>query len=152
MAAVPSRSLDDFCPSRRTVVRALLALGGAVLVPGVVTACSSGGDDAPGDQPPGAAGGSVDVSAVAVGTAVVVDVEGERFVLAQPTEGEYVAFSARCTHQGTPVEAGDGLVLTCPNHGSVFDAGDEGAVLNGPATSPLVAATVTLEGDQLVLG
>ncbi len=152
MATVPSRSLDDLCPSRRTVVRTLLALGGAVLVPGVVTACSSGGGDASGDQPPVAAGGSLKVSEVAVGTAVVVDVNGERVVVAQPSEGDFVAFSAACTHQGTPVEAGDGLVLTCPNHGSVFDAAAGGAVLKGPATRPLLPITVSQQGDQLVVG
>lgn len=151
MAAVPNRSLDDLCPSRRTVVRTLLAIGGAVLVPGVVTACSSGGDDASTDQAAGA-GGSVSASEVSVGTAVVVDVNGDRVVVAQPTEGDFVAFSARCTHQGTAVEAGDGLVLTCPNHGSVFDAADGGAVLKGPATSALQPVAVSQQGDQLVLG
>ena len=151
MAAVPNRSLDDLCPSRRAVVRTLLAIGGAVLVPGVVTACSSGDDDASTDQAAGP-GRSVSAADVAVGTAVVVDVDGERVVVAQPAEGDFVAFSARCTHQGTPVEAGDGLVLTCPNHGSAFDAGDGGAVLKGPATSPLQPVAVTQQGDQLVLG
>jgi Rieske Fe-S protein len=60
-----------------------------------------------------------------------------------------VAFSATCTHQGTTVGAGEGLTLTCPNHGSQFDASD-GSVVNGPATSALPAVQVVLEGDQLV--
>ena len=150
----PVRSLDDICPSRREVFRGLLALGGVALVPGVITACSSGDGGSGSEDTGGEGGGTGSISAadVAVGSAVVVEVGGESVVVAQPTEGEYVAFSATCTHQGTTVEAGDGLELTCPNHGSRFDAGDGGAVLNGPATSPLRSVDVALEGDQLVIG
>lgn len=149
-----AHSLDDVCPSRRAVFRGLFALGGVALVPGVITACSSDGggggtDDALGD---GGGGGSISASDVAVGNAVVVDVGGESVVVAQPTEGEFVAFSATCTHQGTTVGVSDGLELTCPNHGSRFDAGDGAAVINGPATSPLRSVPVALEGDQLVIG
>ena len=88
---------------------------------------------------------------VAVGTAVVVAVGEANYVVAQPAEGEFVAFDATCTHQGTTVEARDGLTLTCPNHGSQFDAAADGAVVTGPATAPLNAVDVTVDGDQLVL-
>lgn len=142
----------ELCPSRRTVLR---ALGGAVLLPGVLVACSSGSSDDEGPAGPttgeASAGASVPASEVPVGQARIVDAGGERVVMAQPTEGEFVAYSSACTHQGTPVNADEGLTLTCPNHGSVFDATD-GGVLNGPATSALESLTVTLEGDQLVLG
>ena len=154
----PTRDLDDWCPSRRTVMRSLVAIGGVALVPGFLTACSSGddgssgtGSQAEGGSSAGSGGGvTVPAADVAVGTAVVVAAGEEHYVVAQPTEGEFVAFDARCTHQGTTVEAGDGLTLTCPNHGSQFDAAD-GAVLQDPATQPLASVTVTLEGDQLVL-
>ncbi len=144
----PARSIEDLCPSRRTVFRGLLALGGVALVPGVLTACSSaeGGGDA------GGAGSSIPAADVAVGHAVVVQAGGKSVVVAQPTEGEFVAWSANCTHQGTVVDAGDDLVLTCPNHGSRFDAGDDASVINGPATSPLPKVDVALDGDQLVIG
>ncbi len=151
----PARTLDDICPSRRTVFQGLLALGGVALVPGVITACSSGGgdsDDAAGDEEGGGITGEISAADVAVGTAVVVELGDDKVVVAQPTEGEYVAFSAVCTHEGTDVEVSDGLELTCPNHGSQYDAGDGAAVLKGPATNPLRALDVALEGDQLVIG
>lgn len=148
----PARSLDDICPSRRTVFQGLLALGGVALVPGVLTACSSGdGASGSGETTSESGGGSIPAADVAVGTAVVVELGGQRVVVAQPNEGEYVAFSARCTHEGTDVEARDGLELTCPNHGSKYDAADGAAVLQGPATSPLRALDVTLDGEQLVI-
>lgn len=148
------RETEDLCPSRRAVLRSLAAMGSVVLVPGVLVACSSGGAEVAtnGDGASagnGAGGASVPASEVPVGQARVVDAGGERVVVAQPAEGEFVAFSSICTHQGTQVEAGDGLTLTCPNHGSQFDAAD-GAVLRGPATRPLPSVEVTLEGDQLV--
>ena len=150
----PTRSLDDICASRRELLRGLVALGGVALAPGIITACSSGdrGSDDQTQGEGGSGGGSINAADVAVGSAVVVEVGGESVVVAQPAEGEYVAFSATCTHQGTTVEAGGGLELTCPNHGSRFDAADGAAVLNGPATSPLRSVDVALEGDQLVIG
>jgi Rieske Fe-S protein len=149
----PARTLDDICPSRRAVFQGLLALGGVALVPGVLTACSSGdgGGSGSDDSAGEGGGGSIPAADVAVGTAVVVELGGEKVVVAQPTEGEYAAFSAKCTHEGTDVEAGDGLQLTCPNHGSQYDAADGAAVLKGPATSPLRALDVKLDGDQLVI-
>ncbi len=153
----PARDLDDWCPSRRSVMRGLMSIGGVVLVPGLLTACSSGeesaGTDTSTGEGSGAASGSTIAAAdVAVGTAVVVKVGDANYVVAQPNEGEFVAFDAACTHQGTTVEAGDGLTLVCPNHGSEFDAAADAGVLKGPATQPLAAVDVTVDGDQLVLG
>jgi Rieske Fe-S protein len=87
---------------------------------------------------------------VPVGEAVVVDALGTRLVVAQPTAGEVVAFSASCTHAGTPVEARGGLELVCPNHGSRFDAAD-GSATQGPATDPLPPLQARIDGDQVVL-
>ncbi len=155
-SAGPARDLDDWCPSRRSVMRGLMTIGGVVLVPGLLTACTSGDDagsaDTGGSADAAGAGGTIPAADVAVGTAVVVKVGAESVVVAQPAEGEFVAFNASCTHQGTTVEAGDGLTLTCPNHGSRFDAAADAAVLTGPATQPLAAVDVTLDGEQLVLG
>lgn len=158
----PRGTLDDWCPSRRTVMRTLATLGGVTLVPGLLVACSSddggsgttggGSDTGDGGSAGGSSGSTIAASDVAVGTAVVVQVDGASYVVAQPAEGEFVAYDARCTHQGTTVEAGEGTTLVCPNHGSEFDAADGGAVLQGPATSALAAVDVTLEGDQLVIG
>ena len=124
-SAAPRGTLDDWCPSRRTVMRTLASLGGLTLVPGLLVACS--GDDGSGATSDGGSSGSDSSSSsssssssegsggstiaaadVAVGTAVVVQVDGAAYVVAQPAEGEFVAFDARCTHQGTTVGAGEG--------------------------------------------
>jgi len=52
------------------------------------------------------------------------------------TEERIVALADRCTHRGGPLNEGevtDGCI-TCPWHGSVFDA--DGLVRSGPATRP----------------
>ena len=150
---------EDVC-SRRALLRGLAAIGVTTIGAGVLTACSSddasGGAASPGDA--GSDGGSggagsaaagVPASEVPVGEARVVDLAGQRLVVAQPEAGRFVAFSARCTHQGVEVEPAGGLKLRCPGHGSRFDAAT-GEVLNGPATSPLADVKVALRGDTLV--
>jgi nitrite reductase/ring-hydroxylating ferredoxin subunit len=51
------------------------------------------------------------------------------------SNGVVTAHSSICTHQGCTVGE-SGKQLACPCHGSVFD-GKSGAVVNGPAGSPL---------------
>lgn len=82
------------------------------------------------------------VSEVPVGSAVIV---GD-FILAQPTAGEYKAYSAACTHQRAKITKVDGSHVICPAHGSVFDITD-GSVVSGLARDPLKAATVEVTGD-----
>ena len=65
----------------------------------------------------------------------------------QPTSGHYVAFSAICTHAGCTVnfdQSSDEFV--CPCHGSVYNA-VTGAVISGPAPSPLPSIPVALGPD-----
>ena len=69
-------------------------------------------------------------------------------IIAQPEAGTVVGFSAICTHMGCTV-APDGAQLTCPCHGSVFDAAT-GANVSGPASRPLDAFSVKVDGDQVV--
>jgi len=123
----------------------LRGLAGVVVLPGILAACTT---DRSGQV---TVSGAVPASEVPVGAARVVDVSGARVVLAQPTAGEFVAFSASCTHAGTPVVAKDGMLLVCPNHGSEFDASD-GSVQRGPAKQPLATVPVQQDGDDLVLG
>ncbi len=150
------------CPSRRGVVRSLAGVGVTTVAAGVLVACGgTTGSTAAGGTDGLEAGGSatggttaeaaVPLADVPVGEAVVVDALGTRFVLARPSAGEVVAFSATCTHAGTQVEATGSLEVLCPNHGSRFDAGDGAAVSNGPAESPLPPAQARVEGDQVVL-
>ena len=58
-------------------------------------------------------------------------------------EGQFFCFDARCTHAGAPLVEGslDGVVLTCPWHGSQFRVTD-GTVLRGPAGRALKSYVV----------
>jgi cytochrome b6-f complex iron-sulfur subunit len=76
--------------------------------------------------------------------------DGKPILLAQPTAGNVVAFTAICTHQGCTVGPA-GAELHCPCHGSVYDA-FTGAVKKGPAPSPLAAVPVHVAGGEVVAG
>lgn len=120
----------DFRPTRRIVFHGLGALGVAAVLAGC------GGD---GGSSGGGSGGAAPEAGAVLATASEVPVGGgmvvDNVVITQPTEGEFKAFSAICTHQGTTVEASaDGIV--CPNHGSTFSV-EDGAATQGPATVPL---------------
>lgn len=76
------------------------------------------------------------ISKVPAGSAVTFEEAGSPAVLVHLQNGKFAAYSAVCTHQGCTVAYQNGQLL-CPCHGSVFDPSRGGAVLNGPATSPL---------------
>ena len=70
-------------------------------------------------------------------------------MITQPTAGEFKAFSSICTHQNCPVaDVTDTINCTC--HGSKFSIAD-GSVVNPPATNPLGARNVTVDGDNLTV-
>lgn len=64
-------------------------------------------------------------------------------VLTRDAGGAVHAFSATCTHQGCTVDGVSNGVISCPCHGSRFDA-RTGAVVAGPAPRPLPAVSVTV--------
>ena len=74
--------------------------------------------------------------------------DGRQAIVARPDDSAVVAFDAACTHKGCPVKP-EGAELTCPCHGSVFDA-LSGSVKKGPADRPLASIPVRVEGDQIV--
>ncbi len=92
-----------------------------------------------------------DIAAVAdvpVGGSISASINGEDALIAQPTAGQVVAFSAICTHQGCVVApAGD--EFHCPCHGSKFEAAT-GDVIQGPAREPLPPIPVAVSGDRIV--
>ncbi len=139
------------CTQRRMV---LAALPGVILLPGVLAACGMKEPAPPSSTVQATTTvprAQVPVSDVAVGTAKEVRAGGEVVIVAQPTEGEFVAFSARCTHQGGIVQVVRGMSLRCPLHGAEFDAAT-GENTGPPAPRPLDVVPVVEQGGQLVLG
>lgn len=151
--------------SRRNLICGLAA---CAAVP-IVAAC--GGSDAVGGSggavdgavTPGAgattpAAGATTAAAAPAGAIAKADIPvggGKIFadrslVVTQPTAGDFKAFSANCTHQGTLLNQIDGTAMICPNHGSRFSIVD-GSVEQGPASSPLPEKTVDVQGDSLVV-
>lgn len=132
-------------PTRRTVLACASACAAATLA-----GC---GDDAtpPGAAPPTGEPGTplVPLSEVPIGGAVSVEGPNGPLLVAQPSQGEPVAFSAICTHQGCTVVP-DGEQLRCPCHGSVYEVAT-GENVSGPAPRPLDEVPVQVSGGQVVL-
>jgi Rieske Fe-S protein len=74
----------------------------------------------------------------------------KKVVVTQPTAGTFAAFSTVCTHQGCPVSQIKGGTINCLCHGSKFAIAD-GSVTDGPASKPLAAKKITVDGDSLTL-
>src|ERR687890_183689 len=88
-------------------------------------------------------------SEVAPGRAYKFKDSGNPAFLVHLDNGDFVAYSAICTHQGCTVAYKNGN-LACPCHGSVFDPADGAAVIAGPAPSPLPEIPVKVEGGEVV--
>jgi Rieske Fe-S protein len=135
---------------RRTVLAGLCGAGCAAALGG----CATYGAGTPAAAPaPAAAGapdpGLVPVSSVPVGGGVVL--ADRQIVVTQPVAGTFKAFSSTCTHQGCQVTEVAGGTINCPCHGSTFAVAD-GSVVNGPATRPLAARAVAVDGDVIRSG
>ena len=151
-------NIGDFPVSRQKV----LLGAGLGLVTAVLAACSTYGKkpEATGEStaataaapPPTSGAAAPAANAVAktadvpVGSGVIV---GE-VVVTQPSAGVFKGFSAKCTHAGCTVNKVADGTIDCPCHGSKFNL--DGSVANGPATKPLQAQAVTVQGDSIVLG
>ncbi len=81
----------------------------------------------------------------------VVDVAGTKVALTR-IDGRVHAFDDTCTHAGCSLAHGEieGTVVTCPCHGSQFDA-TTGAVVRGPAQRPVRSHAVRTEGDGVLV-
>ncbi|MCX4516973.1 Rieske (2Fe-2S) protein [Streptomyces anulatus] len=136
---------------RRTVVAAVGAAGAAA----ALTACGGGSDGSGGsdtvEQPgSGGKGGEVIAATADIPEGGGVVFAAQKVVVTQPQPGEFKAFSSLCTHQGCAVKDVSGGTITCPCHNSTFDAAT-GSPTGGPATQPLPAREITVEGDSIRL-
>ncbi|WP_327360429.1 Rieske (2Fe-2S) protein [Streptomyces sp. NBC_01296] len=143
--------------------RTVLAAGAATLAGTVLSGCGNDGgydaaaDNAPaapsagGDSGSGGAGGGqalAQTSEIPVGGGKVF--KDQKVVVTQPMAGQFKAFSATCTHQGCSVATVKDGNIVCPCHQSLFKIAD-GTVAGGPATRPLAAAKISVEGDKITL-
>ena len=131
--------------SRRAVVGGVVGLG--VGVP-LVAACGSDDDSGSGGTSTTASGPIGKTSEVPVGGGKIY--ASDKVVVTQPTQGDFKAFSAICTHQGCVVADIKGKDIDCTCHGSKFSITD-GSVVNGPATKPLESLKVTVSGDEITV-
>ncbi|MFE4334661.1 Rieske (2Fe-2S) protein [Streptomyces sp. NPDC056831] len=139
-------------PGRRTVVAAV----GAVSVAAVLTACGNQKESRGSDAVEPVSSDESDSGGPALAkTADIPEGGGKIFadqgiVVTQPKAGEFKAFSSKCTHQGCSVSSVSDGTINCPCHGSKFDVAT-GSVAEGPATQPLPARPIAVEGDSITL-
>jgi Rieske Fe-S protein len=107
---------------------------------------STSGGDSGGEAPAGGALATTDEIPVGGGTVF----QKEKIVVTQPTEGDFKAFTAVCTHQGCTVGSVNGDTIQCNCHGSQYNAID-GKVKKGPAPKALAPKKVTVEGNEIVV-
>jgi Rieske Fe-S protein len=164
------REIQDsqLAPSRR----ALLA-GAGVTCAAVLAGCGTSDANNGGSTPaaggaansaagsaPATGGSAATASAAAAGalaaTSQVPDgsgkiIDGVNIVITQPQSGLFRAFSAICTHQGCIVSSVSNGTINCPCHGSKYSIKD-GSVVRGPATMPLAAIAIKVEGTSIFQG
>jgi Rieske Fe-S protein len=139
--------------TRRAVLGGVAAVGAGAFL----AACGSdeptdstgGGEETSGgsgDKPAGGALATTDEVPVGGGTVF----QKQKIVVTQPTEGDFKAFTAVCTHQGCTVARVKGDTIECDCHGSRYNAAD-GTVKKGPAPKALAPKKITVEGDELIV-
>jgi Rieske Fe-S protein len=166
---------------QRATRRGVLLGVGIAGIGGVLAGCSTAAvpydadeaGTAPGQQAPAASGTPAMASApatasqpaaqgsgAAMGTLLgqVTDIPvgggkvfaAQKVVVTQPAKGEFKAFSAVCTHVGCVCNQVANGTINCPCHGSEFKI-TNGAVVTGPAPSPLPARTIAVSDDKIYL-
>ena len=143
-----------------TTRRAVLAGAAGIAAVSVMAACGDdGGTDSSAGSGSNNAGGNggktggnsslPKTTDVPVGGGVVV--AAADVVITQPSQGQFKAFSATCTHQGCTLADVSGGTINCGCHFSKFSATD-GSVKNVPATQPLPEKKVTVTGTTIAVG
>ncbi|WP_097986445.1 Rieske (2Fe-2S) protein [Streptomyces sp. f150] len=138
--------------ARRRTVLAAGAAGAAALATGCGSSDGDGGDANPTPSAPGEATGGAELARtgdIPVGGGTIF--KEQKIVVTQPTEGDFKAFSAVCTHASCLVSTVSDGTINCPCHGSKFSITDA-AVEAGPATRPLPGEQISVSGGAIRLG
>ncbi|MBW5487012.1 Rieske (2Fe-2S) protein [Streptomyces bambusae] len=147
--------------------RTVLAAGAATLAGAALSGCaneetpkeSTGAPEAGVGQQPAPADPAAEAAAggkKTLGAAADIPVGGgkvfteQKVVVTQPTAGQFKAYSAVCTHQGCAVTSVTDGHIVCPCHKSLFKVAD-GSPAGGPATRPLPAQKIAVEGGNITL-
>ena len=82
---------------------------------------------------------------------VIVQYSGDSVLVAHADDGSYHAMTSICTHQGCIIDQynSSSKHFVCACHGSQFS--NTGAVINGPASTPLKQYATTVSGNQLII-
>ena len=118
--------------------------------PSSAAASSAAASSAPASSAPASAAADAlaATSAIPVGSGKIF--AGQKVVVTQPSAGEFKAFSAICTHLGCTVSQVSNGTIDCPCHGSQYNI-TTGAVVAGPAPSPLPAKQINVSGGSIFL-
>lgn len=156
--------------SRKKFIRLGAAIGVSVTGASVVAGCGGGGGNGSSSNTSsgggaastgGSSGGTTEMgssggqaiakaSDVPQNSAKKFTNSGEPAVLVHLKSGDFVAYSAVCTHQGCIVDyQKQSSQLACPCHGSLFDPSKNAQVVTGPAPRPLPEIPIKVEGGQI---
>lgn len=160
--------------SRKTFIRLGAAIGVTATGASVVAACGGGGSDGGATTTASSGGGTTSAGAsgsdtggdstgaggfsgaiaqaseVPQNSATKFTDSGQPAVLVHLQSGDFVAYSAVCTHQQCEVAyQQQSSQLVCPCHGSIFDPASGGQVVSGPAQQPLPEIPVEVQGGQI---
>lgn len=141
--------------SRKRFIRAGTILGVSAAGAPVLAACGDGktggsAGSGEGGSGEGGSGGApiASESEVASGSSFKFEDSGEPAVLVRLDSGDFVAYSAVCTHQRCEVAYREDR-LVCPCHGSTFDLTSGGEVVSGPANRPLPEIPVQVRDGEV---
>jgi len=117
-------------------------------LPVAIAACTPGGEQS-------SISGPLTVGTLAdldqKGQLVTGEGAGKVLVVRNPAQtDQLVAVNPVCTHKGCDVEwKADQSAFVCPCHGATFST--DGAVVKGPAETPIRAYAVKVDGDSVIV-
>lgn len=132
------------------------AVGGSLLLtaPILFNSCSDDGNGDDNNNNNGGGGNGITIDLNSSEYSALKTVGGfaykDDIIIIRSTDTVYLALSKVCTHSGCTVTYNStNMDIPCPCHGSKFAT--TGAVINGPAASPLKVYSVKVNGNILTI-